>query len=121
MYSYHELSHNTVRSTFESIPHDYIREHAKLVSEHDVRRELDEILDAESVEVAGYTMWPSRILKAVDPVAYREEFANFAYCNDAFVHVWEDNGIDYFVSDFEMREVVRYWEMLTDEQQAEYK
>jgi hypothetical protein len=121
MSSYHELSHTTVRATFESIPHDFIRDNARLVSEDDVRRELDEVLDSESVEVAGYTMWPSEILKKVDPIAYREEFANFAYGSDVFAHVWEEDGIDYFVSDFEMRELVRSWDMLTDEQQAEYK
>ena len=32
-------------------------------------------------------MWPSEILKKVDPIAYREEFANFAYGSDVFAHV----------------------------------
>ena len=120
MRSYHELSHTTVLATFENIPHDFIRENARLVDEDDVKRELDEILDSEPVEVAGYKMWPSEILKKMDPIAYREEFLNFAN-SDVFVHVWEEDGIDYYISDFEMRELVRDWDMLTDEQQAEYK
>lgn len=120
MPSYHDLSFNTVSAMFQEIPHDFLRDNARLVSEDDVKRELDEILDSEPVEVAGYKMWPSEILKKMDPIAYREEFLNFAN-SDVFLHVWEEDGVDYYISDFEMREVVREWGILTDEQQAEYK
>lgn len=63
----------------------------KKLTEEQLREQFDEVLDTISeIDVIGYKFTTSRVLKTLDPIAYKEELS--AYADDLMRDGYEIEG-----------------------------
>ena len=96
-----EMAEQEFWSKFESVIYDYTEEN------------IDEFIDQENemVQIGSLTYYPSRVLKEVDPIAYRcyiSDMENAYYCD--FKYELESygecqiNGTEFIIEDNEEEE-----------------